>query len=54
MNVTLNVTLGSYNWRLYHLGNVTLPPANVTLTPAYVTLRPPISPSSFTPNWQRG
>ena len=54
MNVTLNVTLGSYGWRRYHEMNVTLPTANVTLTPANVTLGPPISPSTFTPNRQRG
>jgi hypothetical protein len=54
MNVTLNVTLRSYSCRRYHLGNVTLPTANVTLTPANVTLGPPISPSAFTPNRQRG
>jgi hypothetical protein len=54
MNVTLNVTLGSYGWRRYHEVNVTLPTANVTLTPANVTLGPPISPSALTPNRQRG
>ena len=54
MNVTLNVTLASYNWGRYHGGNVNLPTANVTLTPTNVTLGPPISPSAFTPNRQRG
>jgi hypothetical protein len=37
MNVTLNVTLGSYGWRRHHVGNVTLPPANVTLMASNVT-----------------
>jgi hypothetical protein len=40
MNVTLNVTLVSYNWRRYHERNVTLQPSNVTLTTANVTLGP--------------
>ena len=50
MNVTLNVTLGTYGCRRYHEVNVTLATANVTLTPANVTLGLPISPSAFTPN----
>ena len=38
MNVTLNVTLGSYARGRYRVGNVTLPTANVTLMLVNVTL----------------
>jgi hypothetical protein len=44
----------SDTWRRYHEVNVTLSTANVTLPTTNVTLGPPISPSAFTPNRQRG